>query len=61
MDTLVDIELAHTGVIKAFCSEADGDDKEEVDGSARRREIGKVAAHVDDGAINIAGEDKLQS
>jgi hypothetical protein len=44
-------------MIKAFASAADGDD----DVTVICREIGNVAAHVDDGLTNIAGEDKLQS
>ncbi len=44
-------------MIKAFNCVDDGDD----DVTVSLREIGSVAAHVDDGLINIAGDDKLQS
>ncbi len=44
-------------MIKAYRSVDDGDD----DVTVILREIGRVAAHVDDGLINIAGDDKLQS
>lgn len=44
-------------MIKAFRYVNEGDD----DVTVSLREIGSVAAHVDDGLINIAGDDKLQS